>query len=261
MRALSIAASGVQAQQLNVDVVANNIANVNTTAYKRQRAEFQDLLYQTLERPGSATSAQGTVAPVGVQVGLGVRNAAISRNTDQGPLQITDGRYDLAIQGEGYFQVTLPNGDIGFTRAGNFALDDEGQLVTSDGYLVEPNITVPPEAVSVSIAADGVISFTVAGDNQPQQIGQLELATFINPAGLDAIGDNLLLASGASGDPITGNPGDDGFGTLLQGALETSNVNPVFEISRLIEAQRAYELNTRVISAVDDLLQAVGQIR
>jgi len=261
MRALSIAATGVQAQQQNVEVIANNVANINTTGFKRQRAEFQDLIYQNLERPGAATSNQGNLAPLGVQVGLGVRTAAIGRNTEQGPLTITDNPYDLAIEGNGYFQVLLPTGDIAYTRAGNFALDNQGQIVTTDGFLLEPAITVPAEAVGVSVGRDGTVEVRISGDPQPQQIGQLEIASFINPAGLEAIGDNLFLQTAASGDPIVGAPGEVGFGALRQGALEASNVNAVTEISRLIEAQRAYELNTRVIAAVDELLQAVGNIR
>lgn len=261
MRALDIAATGVQAQQQNVEVIANNIANINTTAFKRQRAEFQDLIYQNLERPGSATSAAGNLAPLGVQVGLGVRTAAIGRNAEQGPISITDNRYDLAIQGQGYFQVTLPTGEVAYTRAGNFAVDDEGQLVTTQGYLIEPAITIPGEAVDVNIGRDGVVEVRFAEDPQPQQVGQLTIASFINPAGLEATGDNLFLETAASGQAVIGNPGEQGFGSLQQGALENSNVNPVQEISRLIEAQRAYELNTRVIAAVDELLQAVGNIR
>jgi flagellar basal-body rod protein FlgG len=261
MRALDIAATGVQAQQQNVEVIANNIANLNTTAFKRQRAEFQDLIYQNLERPGSSTSAAGNLAPLGVQVGLGVRTAAIGRNTEQGPISITDNTYDLAIQGNGYFQVTLPTGEVAYTRAGNFAVDDQGQLVTAQGYLIEPNITVPAEAVDVNIGRDGIVEVRFAANPEPQQIGQLTLASFINPAGLDASGDNLFLETAASGQAVIGTPGEQGFGTLQQGALENSNVNAVTEISRLIEAQRAYELNTRVIAAVDELLQAVGNIR
>lgn len=261
MRALSIAATGVQAQQQNVEVIANNVANINTTGYKRQRAEFQDLIYQNLERPGAATSSQGNIAPLGVQVGLGVRTAAIGRNTEQGPLTITDNSYDLAIQGDGYFQITLPTGELAYTRAGNFALDNQGQIVTSDGYLLEPSITVPEEAVGVSIGRDGIVEVRISGDPQPQQVGQIEIANFINPAGLEAVGDNLFLETIASGNPVVGVPASVGFGSLQQGALEASNVNAVFEISRLIEAQRAYELNTRVIAAVDELLQAVGNIR
>lgn len=260
MRALSIAATGVQAQQQNVEVIANNIANINTTGYKRQRAEFQDLIYQNLERPGAATSSQGTVAPLGVQVGLGVRTAAIGRDTEQGPISVTDNPYDIAIEGDGYFQVTLPNGDQAYTRAGSFALNNQGQVVTTEGYLLEPNITIPQGAVGVTVGRDGIVEVTLAGNPQPQQVGQIQLATFINPAGLEATGDNLFKETVASGAAVVGNPSDAGFGNLQQRALETSNVNAVLEISRLIEAQRAYELNTRVINSVDELLQSVGNI-
>jgi flagellar basal-body rod protein FlgG len=261
MNALSIAASGMQAQQLNVDVISHNIANMNTTAYKRQRAEFEDMLYQNLERPGATSSASGNVMPLGIQIGVGVRADAVARQTGQGGMEKTDNPYDLAVDGRGYFQVTLPSGQIGYTRAGNFAVNADGQLVTSDGYPVEPAITVPPEATAVSVSRDGIVEATLTGQAAPQQLGQLEIANFINPAGLEAIGDNMFLETPASGAATTATPGQPGFGTLMQGYLELSNVNAVEEISSLIVAQRAYEMNARVITAADEMLQTTTQVR
>ncbi|MGE3143815.1 MAG: flagellar basal-body rod protein FlgG [Hyphomonadaceae bacterium] len=261
MRSLSIAATGMQAQQTNVEVISHNIANMNTTGYKRQRAEFEDMLYQNIARPGSASSAAGTVLPLGIQIGVGVRTNAIGRITEQGNIARTDNPYDLAISGRGYLQVTMPSGDTAYTRAGNLALNAEGQLVTADGFVIEPNITVPQNAISVSITRDGVVEAAVTGQSEPQQIGQLELASFVNPAGLEAMGDNLYLETPASGAPNVATPGSEGFGTLMQGFIETSNVNAVEEISALIIAQRAYEMNARVITASDEMLQAASQLR
>lgn len=261
MRALSIAASGMQAQQLNVDVISHNIANMNTTSYKRQRAEFQDMLYQNMERPGTTSSASGGVLPLGIQLGVGVRADAVGRVTEQGGISATGNPYDLAINGRGYFQITLPSGQTGYTRAGNLAVNADGQMVTADGYPVEPAITVPAEATAIQITRDGVVEVTVAGQTDPQQIGQLEIASFINPAGLEAIGDNLYLETPASGTATTATPGSPGLGTLMQGYLELSNVNAVEEISALIVAQRAYEMNARVITAADEMLQSTTQLR
>lgn len=261
MRALSIAATGMMAQQLNVEVISNNIANMNTTGFKRQRAEFQDLIYQNLERPGVASSASGNIVPVGVQIGVGVKVGAVGRVTEQGNLVRTDNPYDIAISGRGYFQVTLPSGETGYTRAGNMAVNAEGQIVTSEGYQIEPAITVPPNALSMSVSRDGVISVVLQGEPQPQQLGQLELAAFINPPGLAAIGDNLFLETPASGAPTIGAPATEGYGQLTQGFLETANVNAVEEISALIVAQRAYEMNARIITATDEMLQTASQLR
>lgn len=261
MRALSIAASGMQAQQLNVDVISHNIANMNTTSYKRQRAEFQDMLYQNYERPGSTSSASGAILPLGIQIGVGVRADAVGRITEQGGIAASGNPYDLAIDGRGYFQVTLPSGQTGYTRAGNFAVNADGQLVTSDGYLVEPSITVPQEATAIQITRDGIVEVTTPSSPDPQQIGQLEIASFINPAGLEAIGDNMYLETPASGSPTTATPGSPGLGTVMQGYLELSNVNAVEEISALIVAQRAYEMNARVITAADEMLQSTTQLR
>lgn len=261
MRALSIAASGMQAQQLNVDVISHNIANMNTTAYKRQRAEFQDMLYQNLERPGATPSASGGVLPLGIQLGVGVRADAVGRITEQGGISSTGNPYDIAINGRGYFQVTMPSGQTGYTRAGNLAVNADGQMVTADGYPIEPSITVPAEATAIQITRDGIVEVTLAGQTDPQQIGQLEIASFINPAGLEGIGDNLFLETPASGTATTATPGSPGLGTLMQGFLENSNVNAVEEISSLIVAQRAYEMNARVITAADEMLQSTTQLR
>lgn len=261
MRSLSIAATGMQAQQLNVEVISNNIANMNTTGYKRQRAEFQDLLYQNLERPGASTSSSGTMAPTGIQIGVGVKAGAIGRVTEQGSLARTDNPTDLAISGRGYFQVSMPDGTTAYTRDGNLAIDAEGRIVTSDGFPLEPAITVPNEALSVSISRDGVVEATIQGQAAPQQLGQIELAAFVNPAGLEAQGENLFLETAASGSPNVSTPASPGFGTLLQGFVETSNVNAVEEISALIVAQRAYEMNAKVITASDEMLQAASNVR
>lgn len=261
MRALSIAASGMQAQQLNVDVISHNLANMNTTAYKRQRAEFQDMLYQNLERPGSTSSASGAILPLGVQLGVGVRADAVGRVTEQGGISATQNPYDFAINGRGFFQVTLPSGQTAYTRAGNFAVNADGALVTADGYAIEPSITVPQEATAIQVTRDGVVEVTIAGQTDPQQIGQIEIASFINPAGLEAIGDNLYLETPASGTANTATPGSPGLGAIMQGYLELSNVNAVEEISALIVAQRAYEMNARVITAADEMLQATSQLR
>lgn len=261
MRSLSIAATGMQAQQLNVEVISNNIANMNTTGFKRQRAEFQDLLYQNLERPGASTSSAGTIAPLGVQIGVGVKASAVGRITEQGNIARTDNPTDLAISGRGYFQVAMPDGSTAYTRAGNLAINAEGNLVTADGFAVQPTITAPAEAVSISISRDGVVEAVVQGQATPQQIGQLELAAFINPAGLEAVGDNMFLETAASGAANVSTPGEGGFGTVMQGFVETANVNAVEEISALIVAQRAYEMNARVITASDEMLQTASQLR
>ena len=261
MRALSIAASGMQAQQLNVDVISHNIANMNTTGYKRQRAEFQDMLYQNMERPGATSSASGAILPLGIQIGGGVRADAVGRVTEQGGISQTGNAYDLAINGRGYLQVSLPSGQTAYTRAGNLAVNADGQMVTADGFSLEPSITVPPEATAIQITRDGIVEATLTGQATPQQLGQIEIATFINPAGLEAIGDNLYLETPASGSPNTATPGSPGFGTLMQGYLELSNVNAVEEISALIVAQRAYEMNARVITAADEMLQSTTQLR
>ena len=261
MRSLGVAATGMMAQQLHVDVISNNIANMTTTSYKRHRPEFQDLLYQDLRRVGASSSADGGVVPAGVQLGLGVKTAAVYRINEQGIMVNTENKLDLAIQGEGFFIVDLPSGESGYSRSGNFQLSPEGALVTADGYPVSPGITVPANTVEVAISPDGMVSAKVDGQADLVEVGQIELAAFVNPAGLEEVGDNILKESPASGDPQTGNPGAEGFGRVLQGYLESSNVNPVQEITALITAQRAYDMNSKVISASDEMMNTVTQMR
>ena len=261
MRALNIAATGMQAQQLNVEVISNNLANMNTAGFKRQRAEFQDLLYQNLERSGSASSDAGTVVSSGIQIGLGVRTGSVYRVMEQGNLQQTDSPYDLAIEGKGFFRIQMPNGESNYSRSGSFELSPECQIVTSEGFLVSPGITVPQDATSVSISQTGTVQVTLAGQTVPQQVGQLELANFFNEAGLESVGDNKYKETAASGGATVGAPGANGFGTISQNFLETSNVNPVSEITNLITAQRAYEMNSKVISAADEMLSTATNIK
>ena len=261
MQALRTAATGMAAQQLNVEVISNNIANMNTVGFKRQRAEFQDLLYQTLVRAGTQSSSQGTVVPTGVQIGAGVRAGATYRITTQGSLTRTDNRYDLAIDGRGFFQVLMPSGETAYTRAGNFSVNDQGQLVTQDGYQVQPAISIPQDATDVTISPTGQVQVTQPGNAVPNVVGQLELASFMNEGGLSAQGGNLYLQTGASGAPTTGTPGQQGVGVLDQGYTEASNVDPVSEITALIVAQRAYEMNSKVISTADNMLQTANQVK
>ncbi len=260
MRALSIASTGMAAQQTNVETIANNLANMNTTGFKQQRAEFQDLLYQNIQTPGAQTSDQGTYAPNGIQIGAGVRTAAIYRITTQGDLQSTSNPYDVAIQGPGYFRIQQADGTDGYTRSGNFSLSPQGQLITQDGLVVQPGIAIPQNTLNVQINAQGQVNATVAGNNTPQTVGQLELTRFPNEAGLNAIGNNLYLETPASGSPQAGVPGSTGYGTVQQGYLETSNVNSVDEITALITAQRAYEMNSKVITAADQMLQQTARL-
>ena len=259
MRALRTAASGMAAQQLNVEVISNNIANMNTIGYKRQRAEFQDLVYQNVERMGAQSSSQGTVVPTGIQVGLGVKAGSVYRIVDQGTPQQTGSDYDVAIDGQGYFQISMPSGEIAYTRAGNFSVTGEGQLVTEDGYAVEPAISIPQDAIDVIISKTGQVQVISQGSPEAAVVGQLELATFFNEAGLEAIGDNLLLETAASGPATTGTPGEVGFGQLMQGYTEASNVDAVTEISSLIIAQRAYEMNSKIIQAADEMAATVSK--
>jgi flagellar basal-body rod protein FlgG len=260
MRALSIASTGMLAQQVNVEVIANNLANMNTTGFKLQRAEFQDLLYQNVQTPGAQTSDTGAVAPNGIQIGAGVKTAAIYRVTTQGDLKSTSNPYDVAVQGQGYFRIQLADGSDGFTRAGNFGLSPEGQLVTQQGLVVQPGIAIPQNTISVQVNAQGQVNATVAGNATPQTVGQLELTRFANEAGLNAVGENLYLETPASGAPQSGVPGTPGYGTIQQGFLETSNVNSVDEITALITAQRAYEMNSKVVSAADQMLQNTARL-
>lgn len=261
MKALSTAATGMLAQQLNIEVVSNNIANMNTTGFKRQRAEFQDLLYQNIERVGANSSDAGTVVPSGIQVGVGVRTAGIYRITDQGSLQNTGNTYDLAVNGRGFFQIELPDGQPAYTRAGSFQVDQTGQLVTPEGYVVQPAIQVPQTATDVSINEQGQVEYMEAGATAPAQAGVLNLVVFPNQVGLEAIGGNLFLESQASGAPVLGIANQNGYGSILQGFLEQSNVNAVSEITAMISAQRAYELNSKVIQTADEMLQAANNLR
>jgi flagellar basal-body rod protein FlgG len=260
MRALSIAATGMLAQQTNVEVIANNLANMNTTAYKQQRAEFQDLLYQNIEQPGAQSSDSGTVLPSGIQLGAGVRTAAVYRISSQGTLTNTTNPYDLAINGQGYFHITMPDGTDAYTRAGNFALSPEGQIVTQDGYVVAPGIAIPANATAVSINTQGQVQATIPGQTAPQTVGQFELTRFPNEGGLNMVGGNLLTETPASGSPQSAVPGSPGFGTIQQGFLEGANVNAVEEMTSLITAQRAYEMNSKVITAADQMLQETSQL-
>ena len=261
MRSLSIAGTGMLAQQTNVDVISNNIANMNTTAFKRQRAEFQDLLYQQVSRPGAAAGGADNRAPSGIQIGAGVKTGGVYRIAEQGAMTQTSNRYDVAIDGQGYFQITMPTGEISYTRAGSFQLSDQGELVTTDGYPVAPGIVVPQGALDVVISKTGQVQVKMAGQPDLQTVGQLELATFVNEAGLEAIGGNLFLQTAASGQPTVAVPGEPGMGTVVQGFLEASNVNPVSEITALITAQRAYEMNSRVVKTADEMLATSAQLR
>ena len=261
MRSLNIAATGMLAQQTNVEVISNNIANMNTTAYTRRRPEFSDLLYQNLRRVGAQSSDTGTIVPTGVQLGLGVKTSAVYRITEQGSVTNTDNTLDMAIQGKGYFQVKLPSGETAYTRDGAFQLSPEGTIVTHDGFQVIPQISIPPDAVSVTIDTTGQVIVKQDGQTQSQVKGQLTLATFANDAGLEARGGNLFMETPASGQPSVRNPGQPGFGTVLQGYLESSNVNVVAEVTNLIGAQRAYEMNSKVIQASDEMLSTINQMK
>lgn len=254
IRALHTAATGMDAQQQRIDVISNNLANVNTTGFKKQRADFQDLLYQTVRAPGT-TSAQGTSVPSGLQIGTGVRTAATHRSFTTGDLMQTGNQFDMAIEGQGFFQVTMPGGQLAYTRAGNFELDQQGQLVTTDGYLLDPAIAVPPGAKTVTIGADGTVSATLDGEAAATEVGQIQLVNFVNPGGLQAMGRNFYQATTASGDAQSGPPGLQGMGTLGQGFLEMSNVKVVEEMINLISSQRAYDINSKVIQASDEMLQ------
>jgi len=259
--ALTIAATGMNAQSQNLEVIANNIANINTTAFKRARAEFSDLLYQTERLPGVSTRGQDNTIPEGAQIGLGVRTAAIRNLHIQGALTNTGNQLDLAIQGRGWFQVVGADGDTLYTRAGSFNKNASGQLVTVDGFQVSPSIIIPNNALTVTVSQSGVVSVTLDGQPAPQQLGQLQIANFANDTGLTPLGGNLYKQTAASGPPVTGVPGDPGFGTITQGYLESSNVDPVKEITDLIAAQRAYEMNSKVIQAADQMSKTITDIR
>ena len=260
IRALYSAASGMTAQQLNVDNIAHNLANANTTGYKMRRAQFQDLMYQTVVQPGSAAGQQTTV-PTGLQVGLGTRTSSNEIIFTQGSFSQTDNPLDLVIQGKGFFQIRMPSGELAYSRAGAFHLDKDGSVVTQDGNPLEPQITLPSAAQQISIAQDGTVSYTVPGQSAAQQAGQIQLATFVNPAGLNSVGGNLYLATEASGDATVGTPcGQEGLGSIMQGYTEQSNVSVVEEFINLIVAQRGYEANSKVVKAADDMYQQVNNL-
>ena len=260
IRALYSAASGMTAQETNVDNIANNLANANTVGFKSRRAQFQDLMYQSMLQPGTA-SGQTTVVPVGLQLGLGTRAASNEIVFTQGSFSETDNPLDLVIQGAGFFQVQLPNGTTAYTRAGSFQLDKSGNIVTGQGYLVTPQITIPQTAQQITIASDGTVSYTLPNQTAAQQAGQIQLASFQNPAGLNGIGNNLYTPTDASGDPTVGAPGgSEGLGSLLQGYVEQSNVSIVNEFINLIQAQRGYEANSKVVQAADQMYQQVNNL-
>lgn len=261
MRSLDIAATGMLAQQRNVEVVSNNLANMNTTAFQRRRSEFHDLIYQDLRRVGTTSSDAGTIVPTGVQLGLGVKLAAVYRIHEQGNLSATDNTFDLAVQGKGLFQITMPDGTTAYTRDGTFQLNATGQIVTHDGYTVQPGITVPSNAIDVTINNSGEVLVKIEGQVEYSNVGQVQISTFLNDAGLEAVGDNLYKETPASGSATSGSPGGTGFGTILQGFLETSNVNAVEEISNLISAQRAYEMNSKVIQTSDEMMGTLTGLR
>ena len=256
--ALWVAKTGLDAQQTRMAVVSNNLANVNTTAFKRDRASFQDLMYQNIKQAGAQTSTQ-TQSPSGMMLGTGVRIGATEKLFSQGNMENTGNSFDVAINGRGFFQIQMPDGTLAYSRDGSFQVDSQGQLVTSDGYPVQPGIQIPTGAQSVSISTDGIVSVTLSGQTAPQQVGTLTTADFINPSGLEPRGNNLYIETAASGSPQTGTPGLNGLGTLQQGSLEASNVNVVEEMVNMIETQRAYEMNSKAVSTIDQMLQYVTQ--
>lgn len=259
IRSLWIAKTGLEAQQMSMDVIANNLANVSTNGFKRSRAVFEDLLYQTLRQPG-AKSTQQTEIPSGLQLGTGVRPVATERIHTQGNLQQTGNSLDIAVNGVGFFQILQADGTTAYSRDGSFQLNSQGQIVTSSGYVVQPAITVPANAIAVSVSRDGIVSVTTSGSTTPTQIGQLQLASFINTGGLQSQGENLYIETASSGSPSTGNPGANGLGFLNQGYVETSNVNVAEELVNMIQTQRAFEINSRSIQASDQMLQKLAQL-
>jgi len=259
IRALYSAASGLEAQQLNIDVIANNLANVNTAGFKLSRAEFQDLLYQNVRASGSSSSAS-TELPTGLQVGLGSRPVATNRLFTQGDFRQTGNSLDFVIEGNGFFQVRLPTGETAYTRAGTFTKNRDGNIVDPEGNLLDPQITIPADALSITVGSDGTVSVTQPGQAQAQTVGTIQLATFPNPAGLKSMGKNLFLPTGSSGDAITGAPGENGIGTIVQGFLEQSNVSVVEEMVNMIAGQRAYEINSKVVKTADEMLQTMNNV-
>ena len=260
IRSLWTSATGMQAQELNIDVISNNLANVNTSGFKKSRAEFQDLLYESMRPAGAASSAETTV-PTGIQLGHGTRPSAVQKMFSQGDFQNTQNELDWAIEGDGFFQIELPNGDTSYSRSGEFKLDADGRIVNPDGFPLIPELTVPTDTISISVGLDGTVSVVQAGDATPVEIGNVQLARFVNPAGLRSLGKNLYSPTNASGDEIIGTPGENGFGTLAQGFLEMSNVSVVDEMVNMITAQRAYETNSKVITTADDMLQMANNLK
>ncbi len=260
IRSLWTSATGMQAQALNLDVISNNLANVNTSGFKKSRAEFQDLLYETI-KPAGTPSSQDTQVPTGIQLGHGTRPSTVLKIFSQGNMENTQNELDLAIEGDGFFQITLPNGETAYTRDGAFKLDSDGRIVNSDGFALEPEISIPSDALSISVGLDGTVSVLQAGESIPSEVGTIELARFVNPAGLISMGKNLFITSEASGDEMTGIAGEDGLGTLAQGFLEMSNVSVVDEMVNMITAQRAYESNSKAIQAADDMLQLANNVK
>jgi flagellar basal-body rod protein FlgG len=260
IRSLWTSATGMQAQALNLDVISNNLANVNTTGFKKSRAEFQDLLYETI-RPAGTPSSQDSEVPAGIQLGHGTRPSTVLKIFSQGNMENTQNELDLAIEGDGFFQIALPNGETAFTRDGAFKLDSDGRMVNSDGFALDPEITIPSDALSISVGLDGTVSVLQAGETTASEIGTIELARFVNPAGLISMGKNLFMTSEASGDEMTGTAGEDGLGTLAQGFLEMSNVSVVDEMVKMITAQRAYESNSKAIQAADEMLQLANNVK
>jgi flagellar basal-body rod protein FlgG len=250
----------MQAQELNIDVISNNLANVNTSGFKKSRAEFQELLYESMRPAGAASSADTTV-PTGIQMGHGTRPSAVQKMFSQGDFQNTQNELDWAIEGDGFFQIELPNGDTGYSRSGEFKLDADGRIVNPDGFPLIPEITVPTDTISISVGLDGTVSVVQAGDATPVEIGNIQLARFVNPAGLRSLGKNLYSPTNASGDEITGTPGEEGLGTMAQGFLEMSNVSVVDEMVNMITAQRAYETNSKVITTADEMLQMANNLK
>ncbi len=260
IRSLFIAATGMEAQKLNIDVISNNLANVNTVGFKKSRADFQELIYQNIRTPGAISSGDSQI-PSGIQVGLGVKPVAVQKIFQQGDFMHTGNKLDLVIEGDGFFQVLLPDGTTAYTRSGAFKLDSEGRIVNSDGYPLEPAITIPTNAIDVTIGSDGRVSVLQPGSAVPTEIGQIELARFVNPGGLKAMGKNLFIPTASSGDALAGNPDSDGFGSIMQGFVEMSNVNVVEEMVNMIISQRAYEIASKAVQASDEMLQAANNLR
>ncbi|MCC6446100.1 MAG: flagellar basal-body rod protein FlgG [Armatimonadetes bacterium] len=260
MRALWTAATGMMAQQMNVDVIANNLANVNTVGFKKSRADFEDLLYQSMRQAG-ANAAQGAQIPTGIEVGLGTHPVSIQKLFDQGTFEQTSNKLDLSIQGDGFFRVLMPDGTTGYTRDGSFKMDGQGRMVNSSGYALDPEILIPADVKDITIGSDGTVSVQRAGQQDYEQIGQIRLTRFVNPAGLSSLGQNIFKPNAASGEPNEGTPGQEGFGSIGQGILEMSNVKIVEEMVNMIVAQRAYEVNSKAIQTADDMLNTANNLR